>query len=281
MPYVPISVNYAAKSNFAADTATILLVNQFDLSRVKTASQERLHTLKNAGYTSLKFAGNQLKQLPHVRVINLAGSPDLYISTDSIKSLASKYGATHVLALKNLAADIILSDVKSSSTYFNTYIIVDFILYEGNGLYHKKLKGTASDLIPANNYVSGVYAAREHPPVEQFMTAVDSSAHNATLNALQDYLPYAISHNRPLYEDYYLDDATRKIYKGDLDGAIKSLEPGLKKKDVKKVAKVAYNLAVVYEAKGDIDKASAMARLSLDKNNNQYASSMLNDLKDE
>jgi hypothetical protein len=46
-------------------------------------------------------------------------------------------------------------------------------------------------------------------------------------------------------------------------------------------SKAAYNLAVVYEAQGDIDIAIDMAQLSLDKNKNRFATMLLTDLKGE
>jgi tetratricopeptide (TPR) repeat protein len=46
-------------------------------------------------------------------------------------------------------------------------------------------------------------------------------------------------------------------------------------------SRAAYNLAVVYEAQGDFDIAIEMAQQSLDKNKNDFAASLLTQLKQE
>ncbi|MGZ3891289.1 MAG: hypothetical protein ACXVI9_12365, partial [Mucilaginibacter sp.] len=62
---------------------------------------------------------------------------------------------------------------------------------------------------------------------------------------------------------------------------ITRLKPYLQHKNAKKASKAAYDLAVAYEAKGDIETAIKMAQLSFDKFNNNYATDILKDLKDE
>ena len=282
VPYVTVPVNYSARNYLGPDSTTIVLVNKVDFSAKKISDQKKLAVLRAGAYTSIKYAGTLLKQLPHVKVISLVDSAKFTANADSIKFLASRYGANHVLTLNSFEADIVLSDVQSSTPYFNTSINAGFTLYESNGIYYKKLNGTASDLLPDVKYIFGFYGALYiHPPIERYKAAIDSSAKNAALDALRDYLPSTISHDRPLYNDHFLKSAVTKIYASELDAAIILLKPQLKNKNNKKAAKAAYNLAVVYEAKADIETAIAMAQLSLNKFNNTYATAILEDLKVE
>ncbi len=280
-PYLTVPVYYAPKNSLGRDSNTIVLINQTDLSETKISNQKKLKVLRNAAYTSLKTAENQLKQLPHVGVVNLVDSA-FKANTDSVKLIAAKYNAQHVLALKSFSADITLSDVQSSTPYFNTDIREDFKLYESNGAFYKKLRGTASDLIPDVKYTLGFYAALYiHPPIEQHEDAIDTSAQNATIDALKNYLYSSVIHDRPLYDNHFLMDAVKKMYSGKMDDAITLLKPLLQHKNAKKASKAAYNLAVAYESKGDIETATTMAQLSLNKFSNDYAKTILEDLKTE
>ncbi len=120
-----------------------------------------------------------------------------------------------------------------------------------------------------------------HRSIEKYKTSIDTSAQNATIDALKNYLYSSISHDRPLYNDHFLMDAVKKMYAGDMDAAIALLKPLLQHKNTKKASKAAYNLAVAYESKGDIETAETMAQLSITKFNNQYATAILEDLKTE
>ncbi|MGZ3945302.1 MAG: hypothetical protein ACXVJB_10185 [Mucilaginibacter sp.] len=280
--YLTVPVYYAPKSHLSTDSTTVLLINQTDFRQAKISNQKKLKVLKAAAYKSIKCAETQLQQLPHVRVINLVDSADLIVNTDSIKHLATKYGAGHVLTLKGFSADITLSDVQSSSPYFNAEVHVDYKLYESNGLFYKNLRGGDSTLMPDVKYIFGFYAAQFiHPPIDQHGAFVDTSAQNATIDALKDYLYATITHDRLLYTDQFLMGAVSKMYDGDMDEAITRLKPYLQHKNAKKASKAAYDLAVAYEAKGDIETAIKMAQLSFDKFNNNYATDILKDLKDE
>jgi len=281
-PYLTVPVYYAPQNYLGKDSTTIVLINQTDLGEAKVGNQKRLNAVRSAAYTSLKTAETQLKQLPRVRVVNLVDSATFNTNTDSVKLIAAKYNAQHVLALKKFSADITLSDVQSSEPYFNADVRADFKLYESNGAFYQKLRGTASNLIPDVKYTLGFYVALYlHPPIEQHQASIDTAAQNATVDALKNYLYSSISHDRPLYNDHFLMDAVKKMYAGDMDAAIVLLKPLLQHKNTKKASKAAYNLAVAYESKGDIETAATMAQLSADKFSNQYATTILEDLKTE
>jgi hypothetical protein len=281
-PYLTVPVYYAPKNYLGRDSTSIVLINQMDISDTKISNQKRLNVLKCAAYASIKCAETQLKQLPHLRVVNLVDSVTFKTNMDSVKFIAAKYNAQHVLVLKNFNADITLSDVQSSTPYFDTDIQADFKLYESNGTFYKKLRGTARDLIPDVKYNFGFYGALYiHPPIEQHEASIDTSAQNAAIDALKDYLYSSVSHDRPLYDDHFLMEALTKMYAGDMDSAIVLLKPLLQHKNAKKASKAAYNLAVAYEAKGDIETSITMAKLSVSKFSNEYAIAILQDLKME
>ena len=281
-PYLTVPVYYAPKNSLGKDSVTVVLINQTNINDTKTNDKKRLNALRGAAYSSIKSAEIQLKQLPHTRVVNLVDSTGFQTNSDSVKLIAAKYNAQHVLALKSFTADITLSDVQSSTPYFNTDVRADFKLYESNGVFYQKLRGTANDLIPDVKYKYGFYAALYiHPPIEQHKAYIDSSAQKATVDALKNYLFSSISHDRPLYDNHFLMDGVKKMYAGKMDEAIAFFTPLLQHKNTKKASKAAYDLAIAYESKGDIESAEKMVQLSITKFSNAYATAMLEDLKTE
>jgi len=278
--YVTVPVNYNPKLPFRPDTTTILIINRFDFSQTKISAGKKLDVIKAGALTSVMYAETQMQQLPHVRVINLVDSA-LNITTDSIKFLASKYHSDYVLSLESYSAYIVLAGVENSTSYYNTNIEVNYTLFEGNGVYYKKLKGTAVDHQSSAPYFGLIASLVIHPTVRGNKSAINMSTQNATFNALQDYLPNSISHQRPLYNDPTFQPAVKEILAGNFDKADSLLTPYLKDISLRVVSKAAYNLSVVYEAEGDINAAINMAHMSYDKFPNDYATNILNDLMTE
>jgi lipopolysaccharide biosynthesis regulator YciM len=66
--------------------------------------------------------------------------------------------------------------------------------------------------------------------------------------------------------------------KGKFDIAYKILNPLIDGKDLKLASQAAYNLAVVYESQGDIDEALDLAKLSNQKQQNNYATVLIAEL---
>ncbi len=281
MQYATVPINYTPKLYFSSDTNTILLVNHFDISQQKINNNKTRGVLKAGAYAAIKSAGDQLSQLQHVKVISLVDSANFEVNTDSIKFLAQKYHANYVLVLKDFAADIGLSDIANYTSYYNTNTSVKFILYESNGVYYRKLDGTAVDQQSEQPYLGLLPSLLIHPTVKGNKQSITSSADHAAQNALQDYFPITITHNRPLYDDDYFQPAIKEILAGNFDKADTLLQPYLQHTDAKVVSKAAYNLAVVYESEGDIDAAMDFAQQSMDKYRNEFAAAILEDLKAE
>ncbi|WP_073402787.1 DUF6340 family protein [Mucilaginibacter sp. OK098] len=279
--YVAVPVDYTAKLNLRPDSTTIVLINQFDLSQAKITNLKKLNVIKAGAIAAINYAGLELGQLPHVKVINLVDSAGLALNTDSVKLTALKYKANYVLALKNFTADIGLSEIANYTSYYNTNTAVDFVLYESNGIYHRDLKGTAVDAQSEQPYFGLLPTLLIHPTVKGNKQSIKTSAEHATENALQDYFPYTITHNRPLYNDAIFLPAIKEIQAGNLDKADSLLQPFLQDKVPQIASKAAYNLAVVYESEGDIDAAIDLAQQSSDKYRNEFATAILAELKEE
>jgi len=280
--YVSVPVEYTPRAYFSKDTTTIAIINQFDADALKIGNKKKLAAIKAGAYTAIKSAGMQLSQLQHVKTINLADSADFKPSTDSVKLIVEKYKANYVLVLKNFNAGIGISDINNYTTSYDTNVGVNFLLYESNGIYYKKLNGVANDPKSDEPYMGLLAAIVLQPTVGRNKVAVNQSAEHAVQNALQDYFPYTISHNRPLYNDDFLMPAVKEILAQNFDKADGLLQPFLQDKDKHHASKGAYNLAVVYEAEGDIDAAMDLAQqaLTLD-NTNRFAADLLRDLQGE
>jgi hypothetical protein len=186
-----------------------------------------------------------------------------------------------VLSLENFSANIVLAGVENSMSDYNTNIEVNYTLYEGNGMYSKKLNGTAVDHQSSAPYFGLIASLVIHPTIRGNKSAINISTQNATFNALQDYLPNSISHERPLFNDPVFQPAVKEILAGNFDKADSLLTPYLKDISLHVVSRAAYNLAVVYEAEGDINAAIDMAQMSYDKLPTEFATNILADLRTE
>lgn len=282
--YVTVPVNYGPKMGFRHDSTTIVVINRYKPDSIKIRDQRRLTVLKKMAVTSLQTAATQLKYLRGVRIINIVDSLNYAVNTDSVKFLASKYGAHYVLALNDITAGIYAENSYYNgnvSTYYTTKVKTILNLYENNGLYSKRLSGMAE--VPQDEVYSGGFAALFYrPSYRSSIPTLTIATQNATLDALKDYLPFSISNERPLYTDgEALQSSAALIKAGKFDLAFKILNPLIDGADVKLASKAAYNLAVVYEAQGDIEEALKTAKLSNDKRRSEMAQALIADLMKE
>ena len=279
--YVSVPVEYTPHSYFHKDTTTIVVINRFDADALKIGNKKKLIVFKAGAFTAIKSAAAQLGQLQHVKTVNLADSADFKVNTDSIKSIARNYKADYVLALTNFNAGIEMNESDGSVSFYSSNVAVNFLLYEHNGIYSKKLDGVASDPMAdkLSNNLLAVIALE--PAVGRNKATVNSSAEHAAQNALREYLPYTIAHSRPLYNDDFLMPAVKEIVARNFEKADSLLQPFLQDKVKERASKAAYNLAVVFEAEGDIGAAINTAQQSSDLFFNEYATAILYDLKQE
>jgi len=279
--YVSVPVEYTPHSYFPKDTTTIVVINRFDADALKIGNKKKLAVFKAGAFTTTKSAAKQLGQLLHVKTINLVDSTDFKVNTDSIKLIAKNYKADYVLALTNFNAGIEMDLSDGSVSFYSSNVSVNFLLYEHNGIYSKKLDGAASDPMAdkLSNNLLAVIALE--PSVGRNQATVNSSAEHAVQNALREYLPYTIIHNRPLYNDDFLMPAVKEIVAHNFEKADSLLQPFLQDKVKERASKAAYNLSVVYEAEGDIGAAINAAQQSSDLFFNEYATAILYDLKQE
>nr|WP_255496160.1 DUF6340 family protein [Mucilaginibacter sp. FT3.2] len=230
--------------------------------------------------TSLQTAANQLKYLKGVHVINLVDTVNNKINTDSVKFLAAAHKASYVLVLNDIVAGIYPQTSYYNgvaSTYYTTKMKASLSLYESNGIYSKKLVGMAE--VAQDEGYSSMFS---RPSYRSSIPAMTTATQDATLDALKDYLPYSIANERPLYADNdALGTSVGQIKLGKFNMAFKILNPLIDGTDAKLASKAAYNLAVVYEAQGDIDEALKTAKLSNQKYSNDFAKALIVDLMKE
>ncbi len=270
--YVNVPVNYGPKLGFRPDTTTIVVINRFNPDTLKISDKRRLAIYVAGAYSAVKAAADQLKFLPGVHTINLVDSVNFVENTDSVKFIAKKYKAHYVLALNNYGIGLYREREFIDGqvvTYVTTKIKIRLLLYEANGIYSKKLNGIADMPEAEQSYGRILYNLTNS-------RMINEGARNAALEALKDYLPYSISNERPLYaDDGPLANSVQEIKRGRLDKAFNILNPLIDGADVKLASKAAYNLAVVYEAQGDIEEALNTVKLSNNKKRNDYAMALL------
>jgi hypothetical protein len=274
------SLDFQAKYSFKPDTTTLLVINQVDLSK-KKVNAKSLEVMRAGAFTAIKFAGEQLDALPHMKIINLVDSVSFNISTDSIKHLAAKYHSDYTLALTDYTADVFAEGDYGTQPNYYTYANVKFTLFEGNGTFYKKLNGAATlaqSRRPNESVLSSLFV---HPTLIKNKDSVNLASKTAALVALRDYVPHSETVKRPLYNDDDLKPMVDEIFAENFSKADTLSRPIINGKDLIMAAKAAYNMAVVCEAQGDFEEAIILARRSAAKYKNAYALELLNDLKSE
>jgi len=279
--FVNVEVTYSPKLTFTPSPSSVLLINQFVVDRAKVSSQKKINVLNAGAYSAIKYAAAQLEDLPNVKVISTVDSVNFTANPDSIKLLASKYNVNYVLALKDFKADIIENVDENLNINYNTHVEVTFVLYQPDGIFYKNLVGKSENPRATSASSSVIAEMIFHPTLKNSRSYINFSAQSATYDALTEYLPYIIKRSRPVYNDGIFQPATKELLAGNYDKADTLLKPFLKDKSRSIVSKAAYNLSVVYEGQGDISLAIDMAKLSLAKGWNQYASNIITDLEQE
>ena len=278
---VTVTVNYDPKLVINTKPVTILIINQFNFGVLNIGTEKKLAAIKAGAFTAVRYAETQLKQLNNVKVINIIDSAAFIINVDSVKALALKYNANYVLALKYFSAAIPMANTDGYTAYYNTDVKVNFVLYEDNGVYSKKLDGEANDPHSSGEYQGLLGSLIIHPTIRGNKDAIAISAQNAAQIALQEYLPASISHVRPLFNEAVFKPAVHEILAGNFNKADSLLTPLLKDTSKTIASKAAYNLSVVYEAEGDIEGAIAKAQQAIDIDKNDHALAIIEDLKQE
>ena len=281
--YYSFSLSFPPKVLLRPDTNTVLLINRVDLSKLQVPPLD-MEVIKAGAYTALKYAGDQLAVLHHVRVINLTDSVDFESNTDSVAALSAKYHADYTLALLQYSAGVSRdgtyhNDVTGRTrTYYNNKVFLKFIMYLGKGDLYKDLPGSDTSRSIQHQFGDDPYNFAP-PTIGVSKDFIISATQNAAFMALRDYLPYTETESRPIYEDKKFGPLADEYMMGRLDKVDSQLQPFLSDRDPVLACKAAYNIAVIYEARGDLDQALNMAQLSLDKSNNNYARSLISYLQ--
>jgi len=280
--YVSIPLNYQPTAFLPKDTTTIVTINQFDADKLHIGSKQKLSAMKAGAFSAIKAAATRFESLPHVRTINLTDSANFKVDTGSIKSIAQKYKADYVLALKNYDFGVLAGDNINFKTSYNIYASVDFQLFENNGIYSKKMNGRFSTRKTEEQYMTITMNGLYNQYAGQSGAPVNSSAAPAAGDALKEYFPYTLVRTRPIYMDDTLVPALNEIHLKNYAKADSLLQPLLRDNDPAKASRAAYLLAIVYEAQGNIGSAIDMVQQALDKDDlNQGAIEMMYDLQEE
>ena len=277
VPHFTFSLTFPPKAFLRSDTNIIIIINRVDLNKKQLPASD-VETAKAGAYTALKYAGEQLAQLPHVRVINITDSLNFAINTDSVARLAARYHTDYTLALARYQDTVSFVSTYRKRDYYDNKVDLKFTMYLGEGDLYKELHG--SDTLRSFWRERDIAAAeRTYQKVDLSKDFIISATQSAVLNALADYLPYTETESRPLYAGGKLSPAADAIMNRQFDKARRLSQPFLNDRDAAVVCQAAYNMAVIYEAQGDLDKATSMAQLSLAKSKNVYANSLLTYLK--
>jgi len=287
--YVTIADNHAATIVFDKDSTKILVVNTFNFDRLNLKSAKKLDVVKGGAYASINYAASRLKQLKGVSIIYIPDSNHTATSVDSLSMLAARYHADYILALNNFQAYFDADNIQSHDSNtgkkdayktadFSIKLTANYILYDKNASVYKQLNGFVSDFQSTEEVPNALLAGLVGPGIKGNSQVVNQSAIHATDVALQGFFAYTSTRSRSLYNNDDLHAAVEEITANNFDKADSLLRPFLANEDTGLAAKAAYDLAVVYEAKGNFKVAVEMAQLSVEKENNSKARILLGDL---
>jgi hypothetical protein len=258
-------VTYHPKFAFEGDTTTILLINRFDPAKTKIKNPRELAAIEASAFASISYAARNLGALDRVKLINLVDSATMTIDNSSIEFLATWHHADCVLVLNNFSADLSLQPGGSNANdYYLCDATVSYTFFDDNHVFSKKLQGSGG-ATHTSGYFGLIPSLISRPTVRGNEQMVEAAAGRATQNALWDYLPHTAVHTRILNDDAALHPAVRELLAGHYDNACNLLKPLLDNKDLKLASRAAYDLAVAYEAQGDVVAAISMAHQSLEK----------------
>jgi tetratricopeptide (TPR) repeat protein len=278
---ITVPVNYAPKLELGRNETKVVLVNRFTVDSLDIKNKRKRGVLKGGVYSAIAIAAKQLDMLPRIKTTILADSVNLTADTTPVKKLAEKYNANYILTLDSLSADIPMT-LEDSTEVYNTVVNVKFTLYESNGNYFKVLRGKANDFHSESHYYGLFAALLVHPTIKGNGPAISQSAGNAAIDAIKDYLPSTLTNQRQVYTDNdSLKIAVNHIFAKRYNEAFKILNPLIDGPDLKLASHAAYDLAVLYEAQGDIEEALKAAKLSNQKRQNNYATAIIPALEKE
>jgi len=279
--YVSVPVEYSARTLLTADSASVLIINQFDLSKVKKSyNQRQLNVLRAGMRASFKYAETQLKQLANIKVTSLVDS-SLTVDTLPMKDLTSAHHVNYVLALNSFSAGMEMGEIDQDIVEYDSHVELKFTLYTNDGALYKVLEGNINgpqSVTPNLGFFGNLII---HPGIGGKRNDIIAAAQNATQMALQDYLPYTITHTRPIYNDDWLQPAITEMNAGHYEKADTLLQVFITSKVAEIASKAAYMLSVVYEYQGDIESAIRMAQQSTAALKNTYADAILTELPTE
>jgi len=278
---ITVPVNYGPKVELGHDTTQVVVVNRFTVDSAVNKNKRKRAVLKGAAYSAVAMATRQFNTLPRIKATTLTDSVNMVADTTPVKKLAEKYSANYVLTLDSLGADIPMELVDTMEVY-TTVVNVKFTLYESNGNYFKILRGQAKDFHSESRYYGILAALLVHPTVKGNGAAISQSAGNAAIDAIKDYLPSTLTNQRQLYADNdSMKAAINHMIAKRYNEAFKILNPLIDGPDLKLASHAAYNLAVLYEAQGDIEEALKTAKLSNEKQPNFRANAIIPELEKE
>jgi len=287
--YVATSTTHPPAFTFNADSTVIAVINGFDFDQLNLHNKKKLSIAKGGAFTSIAYVEDQLKQLHGVKVINLvADSGYATLDSSSLKNIAAEHHADYVLALTKYYARFNSDNLQTykndkgvevKTVDYKMDVTTNYTLYNKNGGVYNEFKGNTNDYTSTQQVPGVFWADIFGPGIKGNSAQVNNSAIHATQAALQGLFPSITTVNRAIYTDDDLKNAADEMMAHNFKKADSLLQPLLLNQNAELAAKAAYNLAVVYEAQGDINRARDMVQISLDKNDNRKARTMYADIQ--
>ncbi|WP_162054788.1 DUF6340 family protein [Pontibacter pamirensis] len=163
----------------------------------------------------------------------------------------------------------------TKTAYYTLFSKSSWTLYDSTGIVLDRVSLKRDELYDSRGVISGLLAVG--PAISNAGPVVNDLAYQTGMDYWQRLSPQSVSFIRPYYSNKAFAPAASQMAAGNWTEAITLLKPLTEIQKKKEAAKAAYNLAVVYEAMGQIEEAKYWANIASGKNN-KFALLLLSDL---
>jgi len=168
--------------------------------------------------------------------------------------------------------------VVSKIADYSLFTKTTWTLYDSTGavLDHEVL--SRDELYTSRSVLNGLMAVLIKPAISNAGTSINALAAQTGIDYWQRLSPQPVTMARPYYAHKAFAPAAAQMAAGNWAAAITLLMPLAESDNNKEAGKAAYNLAVVCEAKGDLEAAKRWAKTAAGKKN-KLALNLLSDLQ--
>ncbi|MDX5436230.1 MAG: DUF6340 family protein [Pontibacter sp.] len=258
----------------------VVTVNRFNPAQLPFSREKKVTTFTHGASEALLGATEAILQDPTFSLAGtdtsatyLSDDKNLGLSQEQAQMLYQQYPHHLILSLDNIDAFFDQETVKDKendgtvrkTAHYTLLTRTAWTLYDSTGHVLDRITLSRAEPYDSRGVISGLLAIG--PSLVNAGPVINKLAWQTGQDYWQRLHPKKVSFERLYYSNKEFAQAAYSMAANDWESAILRLTPLAENGSRKTAAKAAYNLAVVYEAKGDITNAKQWARESAKKGN--------------